>query len=98
MNEVADALGTRRCVGRAKQVAAQFRQQQPHGAMTMGENDLHQIARGLHQTDIELLGQLGHDRSHELGQARTHLGGQRTIVLHRLFRYGIMEHTKPLGI
>ena len=64
----------------------------------MGENDLHQIARGLHQTDIELLGQLGHDRAHELRQARTHLGGQWAIVLHWRFWYGIMEHTKPLGI
>ncbi|MBK9944417.1 MAG: hypothetical protein IPP13_22700 [Kouleothrix sp.] len=64
----------------------------------MGENDLHQIAGGLHQTDIDLLGQPGHDRSHELGQARTHLGGQRAIVVQRLLVYGIMEHTKPLGI
>lgn len=95
MNEGTNALGSGRCVSRAKQVAAQFRQQQPDCAMTMGQNDLYQIAGSLHQPEIELLGQRGHDRSHELGQARTQLGGQRPVILHRRFGYGIMAHTRP---
>ncbi|HJZ47356.1 MAG TPA: hypothetical protein VKE41_09330 [Roseiflexaceae bacterium] len=58
MDEIADARGAGRRLLGTEQIAAQLGQQQSEQGVPMDQDELEQLTGGLHQPQVELLGQL----------------------------------------
>ena len=95
MDQVADSFGACRCLSGREQVAAQLSEHQPQRTMTMGEDDLHQIERRLHQPDVQVRGQLRGDRLEKLDQVCAQPVRQNGLGLRMRHDYVIMSHRKP---